>query len=290
MDGWLTAELWSTLAVRSHPPKRARPDRTRRKFGLKVGDYRMQISHYHALLIGYAVALIGWLLADRVFPTLWPRREPASFNRPWFEVLWSIISVIGVLLVGQLYTRGWLLPDLGSFETLIEVCNQILIFSPILILLAIRRHPLSSAWLPMDKMWARLAIGLTLALIAILAFTIAHTGSDSWLMVVPRVYHPKNLGLLVQVLLEDITIAVLFVRFRAVLGLRATIALVAVLFAAGHIPTLLTRGATISELSSLILDAGLGIAILSVVQRSADIWWFWCVHFAMDMMQFYVVT
>ena len=249
----------------------------------------MQISHYHALLIGYAVALIGWLLADRVFPSLWPRREPASFNRPWIEVLWAIISVIGILLVGQLYTRGWLLPDLESIETLIEVCNQILIFSPILVLLAVRRHPLSSAWLPMDKIWARLAVGLTLGFIAIFAFTIARTGSDSWLTVVPRVYHPKNFGLLVQVLLEDITIAILFVRFRAVLRLRVTIALVAVLFAAGHIPALLTGGAILSELSSLVLDAGIGIAILSVVQRSADIWWFWCVHFAMDMMQFYAV-
>ena len=132
-----------------------------------------------------------------------------------------------------------------------------------------------------------LAADCPVGFIAILAFTIARTGSDSWLTVVTRVYHPKNFGLLVQVLLEDITIAILFVRFRAVLGLRVTIALVAVLFAAGHIPALLTGGAILSELSSLILDAGLGIAILSVVQRSADIWWFWCVHFAMDMMQFY---
>lgn len=249
----------------------------------------MQFSHYHALVIGYGVALIGWFLAVRVIPSLWPQREASSFSQPWFEVLWAIVSVIGVLLVGQLYTRGWLLPDLGSFEILIEACNQILIFSPILFLLAIRRHPLSSAWLPVDKVWTRLAIGLTLALIAIFAFTIARTASDSWLMVVPRVYHPKNFGLLVQVLLEDITIAVLFVRFRAVLGLRVVIALVAVLFAAGHIPALITSGATLHELSSLILDAGLVVAVLSVVQRSADIWWFWCVHFAMDMMQFYTV-
>lgn len=249
----------------------------------------MQISHYHALLIGYGISLIGWLLAVRIFPSLWPQREALSFSQPWMEVLWAVVSVIGVLLVGQLYSRGWLLPDAGSFETLIEACNQILIFSPILILLAVRRHPLSSAWLPLDKVWARLAIGLTLALIAILFFTLARTGSDSWLMVLPSVYHPKNFGLIVQVLLEDITIAVLFIRFRAVLGLQVVIPLVAVLFAAGHVPALLVTGATLSGLSSLILDAGLGIAILFIVQRSADIWWFWCVHFAMDMMQFHTV-
>ena len=260
---------------------------------LQTANCRMEISHYHALLIGYGVALIGWLLSARLFPSLWPRREVPSvpsFQKPWLEVVLAIVSAIGVLLVGQLYSRGWLIPALKSFEPLTEALNQMLIFSPIFLLLAVRHHPLSSAWLPMDKVWARLIIGLTLALLAILAFTVVRTGSDSWLTVVSRVYHPKNFGFLVQVLLEDITIAVLFVRFRAVFALRVVIILVGVLFAAGHIPALLAMGATFSELSSLVLDAGLGITILAVVQRSADIWWFWCVHFAMDMMQFYAVS
>ena len=36
----------------------------------------------------------------------------------------------------------------------------------------------------------------------------------------------------------------------------------------------------------LFLDAGLGVLVLVVLRRAQDIWWFWCVHFAMDMMQF----
>lgn len=249
----------------------------------------MQISHYHALLISYGFALISWLLAARLLPSLWPQREAPSFAHPWKKVLFAILGVVGILAIGQLYTRDLLLPASGSLEPLIEACNQILIFLPLLLVLAIRRHPLSTAWLPLDKVWARLATGLVLALIAIFVFTIVRTGSDSWLVVVSKVYHPKNFDLLIQVLLEDITIAILFVRFRAVLGLRMVIILVAMLFAAGHIPALLSKGATLSELSSLVFDAGLGIAILSVVQRSADIWWFWCVHYAMDMMQFSAV-
>ncbi len=30
----------------------------------------------------------------------------------------------------------------------------------------------------------------------------------------------------------------------------------------------------------------LGVLVLVVLRRSQDIWWFWCVHFALDMMQF----
>ena len=78
-------------------------------------------------------------------------------------------------------------------------------------------------------------------------------------------------------------------RFRAAIGLTKTIVLVAVLFAAGHIPSLLATGAAVEDLIALLADAGLAIAVLCVLQRLADIWWLWCVHFAMDMMQFYAV-
>ena len=92
-----------------------------------------------------------------------------------------------------------------------------------------------------------------------------------------------------QVLLEDMAIAILFIRFRAAIGGKAAVVLVAALFAAGHIPALLSGGAPLSELMSLFLDTGIAIAVLAVVQRSSDVLWFWCVHFAMDMMQFYAV-
>jgi hypothetical protein len=29
--------------------------------------------------------------------------------------------------------------------------------------------------------------------------------------------------------------------------------------------------------------------VLYFLQRSSDVWWFWLLHFAMDMMQFYAI-
>jgi hypothetical protein len=40
---------------------------------------------------------------------------------------------------------------------------------------------------------------------------------------------------------------------------------------------------------SLLLGAALGTLVLIVLRRSQDVWWFSCVHFAMDMMQFYAL-
>ena len=141
----------------------------------------------------------------------------------------------------------------------------------------------------MDRIWVRLLVGLLLAALAVLVFTLVAPGNNNWLALYSRVYAPKNFGLLVQVFCEDVAIAILFVRFRAAIGLGATILLVAILFAVAHIPAMVATGASLRGFVNLVMDAGLGTVVVFVAQRSADVWWLWCVHFAMDMMQFVAV-
>jgi hypothetical protein len=73
---------------------------------------------------------------------------------------------------------------------------------------------------------------------------------------------------------------------KAALGNTLSIVLAALLFTGAHLPTLIAQGASPAEALNLFLDAGLGLLALAILRRSQDIWWFWCVHFAMDMMQF----
>jgi hypothetical protein len=89
-----------------------------------------------------------------------------------------------------------------------------------------------------------------------------------------------------QVFLEDLTIAILFVRLAGAVGTRWATVVVASLFAAGHVPVMVSQGATWLELAGLLRDAGLGAAVILVLQRSRDVVWFWCIHFALDMTQF----
>ncbi|WP_271728575.1 CPBP family glutamic-type intramembrane protease [Aquimarina algiphila] len=89
-----------------------------------------------------------------------------------------------------------------------------------------------------------------------------------------------------QVFMEDITIALLFVRLSAWINRKWTIILVAILFACGHIPSFVAGGATLIELSSLLIDTCIGILILTVISKSKDVWWFFMVHYALDMSQF----
>ncbi|MBI1849998.1 MAG: hypothetical protein HYR85_06605 [Planctomycetes bacterium] len=245
-----------------------------------------------ALAAGYAAALAGWLAAQRALPAVWPGRDPFSFAHPWLEVLWALLAGGAVIGVGQIYQRGWLLPTTGALGPVLESVNQVIIFLPLAVLLAIRRQSLATAWLPAGRLGARLGAGIALALSAVVAFTLVRSGSDPFWKVVPRVFRPTNVPIAVQVFLEDVAIAILLVRIGAATEKpRVAAVVVAALFAASHLPAMFGGGAVgWEDLASLSLDFVLAAGVLLVVQRSADVVWFWCVHCAMDLMQFSSIT
>jgi len=247
------------------------------------------LSHHGALLVGYVLALVVWDRISRRQTNLWPAPDAAAFAHPWRELGYCALGIVAVIGVGQLYTRHWLLPAHGTAGQPLEAINQLLIFSPLLAIPFIRKQGVASMWLPLSRVWQRVLIGLVLSLIAVLAFVNLRSGAGKFVDVIAAVYHPKNLGNLVQVLCEDVAIAIVFVRMRAAIGLLWSIVVVGVLFAAAHIPAMLSTGAGLNEILNLAMDAGLGIIVLYFLQRGADVWWFWLIHFAMDMMQFYAV-
>jgi CAAX prenyl protease-like protein len=251
------------------------------------GEVGLENSYYFALAAGYGSALLLWLVIDRMVPQLWKSTPSALFSHPWKELGWAFIAAFGILGVGQLYQHHMLLLESGAFRIPAEVLNQALIFSPVLFLLALRRHGLSTVWVRTDRVWLRMAIGLGLALFAIRVFTLVRSVPQPWLLVTRDVYNQKNLGYAAQVLGEDIAIAMLLVRLSAAIRPVWAILGTAALFSAGHIPGLLHSGARAQEFVGLVLDFGLVAGTITILRRSADIWWFWCIHFAMDMMQFF---
>ena len=185
-----------------------------------------------------------------------------------------------------------LLPkELMANPVLTEALNQTLIFSPFLLLLFVRRQPLTTAWLSLRRVPERLVIGLVLAIAAICVFALIRQPSDGLGRILCNVYHPKNAAHAVQIFLEDVAIAVVFVRFRAAVGSKWFLVVligVAFLFSASHYPMKLGEGLSfVAATREVMIDGALVSAVIYVLQRSRDILWFWCIHFAMDMMQFY---
>ena len=247
----------------------------------------MELTHYQSLIGAYGLALLLWRLAHHFLPHLWAETYEPQFKTPWKELVGVILATVAVLVIGVVYTKYGLIPKIKQVPYIIGVLNQGLIFSPALLWLLWRKDAFKSAWLPNQFIAQRIFIGLAIALITIGMFLVLRKGSNGYGQVLAETYQLKNLPYLAQVLGEDFVIALFFVRFQALIGKRLAIIIVAALFAAGHIPAFLANGVTWAEMQSLIFDALLSIGIISVLQRSSDIWWFWMVHFAMDMMQFY---
>lgn len=249
-------------------------------------------SYYLALAAGYAVGLAGWWLISRWKPAVWTFSEEFHFAHPWRETVLAFLAALATIGVGMLYTAGMLIgKGAPGAAVLREALNQTIIFSPFLLLVIVRRQPLSTAWLSRPHLPERIAAGIVLALAAICAFVLLRPPSDGLGAVLGNVYHPKNAGYAVQIFLEDFAIAVFFVRFRAAIGERwflVVLITVAVLFSASHYPSKLGEGLSfLAATREVAIDAALVSAAIVVLQRSKDIVWFWFLHCAMDMMQFY---
>lgn len=242
--------------------------------------------HYVPLAFAYLVALGGWLLANHLLEEVWSRKPVQEFDRPWKELAIALVGALGILAVGQLWIRGIRLPEEGPLGSVLASLNQLLIFAPILVVIVARRQPWSTAWLPRGKVPMRLLIGLLLAGLAVGTYSILRADAAAPWTLLGRIWRYENVDKMVQVFLEDTTIAILFVRLASTIGMRWATVVVACLFAVGHIPAMISQGATWFELVALLRDVGLGVAVILVLQRSRDIVWFWCIHFSLDMTQF----
>ena len=225
-------------------------------------------------------------------PDIWKNQTEHHFEHPWRETLWVLIAALLTIGIGQLYTHQMLLPEGSVTQSPIAgSVNQIIIFSPFFLLLLVRRQPLSTAWLPGNSIVMRLLIGLALALCSIITFLLIRQPQTPLRDVLWNVYNLKNVGYAVQIFFEDVAIAMLFVRLQSAIGEKWFLAIVlsvAFLFSASHYPLHLSDGLSfLAATREVIINAVLVSAVIYVVQRSQDILWFWSIHFAMDMMQFY---
>jgi len=247
----------------------------------------MFAEHYPPLVVAYLVGLWGWLLANRFLPKLWPSEgKEVSFPRPWREFGIALLGAVGVVVMGQLWMRGLRLPESGAVGPVFGAVNQALIFAPILLVPVLRRQPWTTAWLPRPRIATRALVGLVLASLAVVVYSLLRQGADEPWILLGKIWRYQHIDELAQVFLEDVTIAILFVRLAGAIGARWATVVVACLFAAGHIPAMVSQGVTGSEVIGLVRDAGLGVAVILVLQRSRDVVWFWCIHFCLDMTQF----
>ncbi|QSE98969.1 hypothetical protein [Fulvivirga lutea] len=254
----------------------------------QIQPSNFMFEHYGSLITSYALATIVWyvLYSYTSFGRFWKDDANPEMQKPSLELLYATFAIIGIIGVGQLYVNNLLIPNSGNYK-LIDALNQALIFSPVFILLLIRKQSTETIWLSKRNVGIRIVIGFGISLIALLVYHLERNNTAPIGEMLGNVYQPRNISHLVQVFMEDCAIALLFFRLSAWVGQKWSIAIVAFLFAAAHIPSLISTGASIQEFQNLFLDTLIGTIVFTALSKSKDIAWFFPLHFALDMTQYY---
>lgn len=253
-------------------------------------------THYAGLFAAYtslvvATLILGtlWRRSARGAP-IWPACERIELDRPWLDVALLLVSIAGVIGVGQLYMRGLLLPSEGALGSVCEAINQALIFSPVALLLVVRRQGPRTAFLPMERFWTRGVAGLGLGVAAGIAYSTATLDPTGLLSSIGAEASSGRLPAhAVQVLMEDLVIAALLVRLAGALRSEwGAGVLVAMLFAAAHVPAMLAGEDPVGtrEIVRLSMDALIGVVVMVGLVRTRDVLWLYPTHLLMDIAQF----
>ena len=243
------------------------------------------MDHYIGLFAAYAVITVIRLGILRHVPGLIPLPEAARITRPGRELAFLGLAVVAVIGVGQLHVAGLLLPGDHAWGGVTEAANQVLIFLPLVICLIGMKADWNSVLFSGGRLGRRLALGMGLAVLSLLVFSIASPANVALGQLIHPMGELENLHFPVQVFFEDLFIAACLARLAAALSVRKAVVLVAVLFAAGHIPALLATGAQPQELITLVADVILGAMVFGSILKTRDFAWIWPVHVVMDFTQ-----
>jgi hypothetical protein len=243
------------------------------------------LSFFSAVIIAYLSVCAAWVIVTRLRPKLWPTAPGLKSDRPWLDLALAAVAVIAILALGQSYRAGYLLhsgaPALGP---LAYTLNQLIIFAPIVIVLAIRGQGPATVFLSPAALPMKLITGLLLGIAAVAIYLGASGRLGDLPAVLLESVRPQSLERFLPVFLEGVALAFVFVRVRWTFGTAAALLIPSVLFAISHIPRQLESHLPIEHIALYFaLNTLLPVAILYVVSLSADVIWLGIVHYLMDV-------
>jgi len=237
------------------------------------------------LTMAYASICGLWFLLDRT-GVLWRVVSIEKTNNPWLDLGISLLAVIGIFGIGQLYSSGLLIGTTQN-ETLnliIWPLNNILIFSPIFIVLILRKQSLTTLFISKDNWLKKVTFGFLASVIGILIFLSLRGELGRGVEIMNNSVDPKTVSNFPAIFFENAALAFLFVRLRWAVGIKWAIVVPAVVFALAHVPGSIAEGDPWSHIITFFfLTGGLSTFILYTAYRSRDILWLGVVHYLMDV-------
>jgi len=242
-------------------------------------------SFFGPVAFAYLFACGGWIILARLRIVSIPRDPFPTCDKPWRELALAGVAVVGVFALGLAWRFSFLLPAAsGWLHHVSWTLNNVIIYSPVFILLAIRKQGLNTVFLSKAEIGRKAAIGGLLAIVGAVVFLGLRGELADLPGVLRGVVEPDSATNFLPVFLEGVVLVFLFVRVRWALGFWPAVLIPAILFAVGHIPRQLASG---DALGTMMVDFAFNIflpaTILYVVAQSRDIVWIGIVHYVMDI-------
>lgn len=233
-------------------------------------------AYFGPLLVAYLSACLAWVLATRLRPKLWPPAPVLSTDRPWLDLGLAAGAVLCIVGLNQAHRGGYLLHAGGdAIAPLTIALNQIIIFSPIVVVLAVRGQGPTTVFLQPANLPVKLISGMLLGLMAIGIYVWMAGRLNELPNTLLAAVSPRSLERGLQVFFGCVAVAFLFVRVRWSFGLAAALLVPSLLNAFVQLPRQFEANLPVPEIAIYFaLNTLVPAAVLYVVQLSGDIIWF----------------
>lgn len=247
---------------------------------------RFELMDYLAVGVGYGASLGGWYGITRAFPSLWVEGAEPRFAKPRSELGWALLAAVGVMLLSTAYTL-WMPQSLtGLAREGVFWVALLIIWSPVFLVLALRRQGLETCFMSPRGLPVKLAWGIVASLIGVTAYLLvkrqlAEPGQ------ILEAFRGVRLTPLFQGLLQFFGFGFLLARLVAVLGRGWGSVLCGALYGLAKYPLYMTvYGMDFATATAVIAFSALvaGLAIYLVTDRK-DLLVPALVHTLMDQVQ-----
>lgn len=236
------------------------------------------------LTIAYGTICGLWFIFSQT-KIIWSINSIHNSKNPWLDFALALVAVIGVLIIGQLYSAGYLINSSSNkWNLVIWPLNSFLIFCPIFLTLIFRKQGLQTVFISKHSLAKKLIFGMVSSFIGIALFLILRGELGRLSEIGIHSISLKTLSNFPAIFFENIALAFLFVRLKWTVGIKWAIGIPSVLFAFAHVPGSIAEGDPfIHIVTFFFLTGGLTTFILYTAYRSRDIIWLGVVHYLMDV-------
>jgi len=241
-----------------------------------------------ATLIGYLGVMGIWAIVSRRFPALWIPTRKAKFARPWVELGWAALAVLGVIVMSALFSFGIRIPlpeEAGPLRDLLFLLNVAAIWSPMALMMWFRKQGLETCLMWSPGLVKRVAWGVVMAVLGSVLYVLV--SNDGSLADLGGLLAELRWMSAMQGLIQFFGFGYLLYRLAAVGGWRVASVVVGLLYGLVKFPYYIGQlGMGFTEASGLIaLAIVVATGGLMIVGKQGDLMAPALLHTLMDAVQ-----